>query len=191
MRIILASASPRRIELLNQVGLDVEVIPAHIDETIFDHESAQDAICRLANSKNQVIFDKHPDACVISADTMVMLNGIPYNKPLDEADAFRMLKDLSGRTHQVMTACVIQSPTFKKEILSITDVSMVELRDEDILNYIATKEPMDKAGAYAIQGHAGWMIEKIEGDFYTVVGLPLSQCVKILRENQLFDLQKR
>jgi septum formation protein len=191
MRVILASASPRRIELLNQVGIQVEVIPANIDETIFDNEDPNQAILRLANAKNQVVFDKHLDACVISADTMVILDGVAYNKPIDKADAFRMLKDLSGKTHQVMSACVIQSPSFKKEILSITHVSMIELKDEEIINYISTNEPMDKAGAYAIQGQASWMIEKIDGDFYTVVGLPLSQCVKILRENQIIDLQKR
>jgi septum formation protein len=190
MRIILASASPRRVELLNQVGIQVEVIPAHIDETIYEHENARDAILRLAHAKNQVVFDQYPESCVISADTMVLLEGIPYNKPLDESDAFRMLKDLSGKTHQVMTACVIQSPSFKEEILSITDVTMIELSDDDIVRYISTSEPMDKAGAYAIQGQAGWMIEKIEGDFYTVVGLPLSQCVKILRKNHWLDLQK-
>lgn len=190
MRIILASASPRRIELLEQVGIFVEVIPAHVDETIFNHESAQEAIQRLAQLKNDTIFKQHSDACVISADTMVILDDAIFNKPMDEADAFRMLRSLSGKTHQVMTAMTIQSTQFKKEALSITHVTMAELSDQDIWDYIKTNEPMDKAGAYAIQGKAGWMIQKIEGDFYTVVGLPLYECVKILRENQVLDLQK-
>ncbi len=191
MRIVLASASPRRIQLLEQVGIHVEVVPAHVDETIFDHESAQEAIQRLAQLKNDTIFIHHSDACVISADTMVILGDVIFNKPMDEADAFRMLKALSGKTHQVMTAMMIQSTQFKKEVLSITHVTMAELSDQDIWDYIKTKEPMDKAGAYAIQGKAGWMIQKIEGDFYTVVGLPLYECVKILRENQVLDLQKQ
>lgn len=190
MRIILASASPRRVELLNQAGIDVDVLPASIDETMLEGVHPKEEILRLANEKNQAVFAQYPNACVISADTMVVLDDVAYNKPNDEADAFRMLKDLNGKTHQVMTACVIQAPHFKEVILSITHVHMTSLTDEDIFAYIESKEPMDKAGAYAIQGRAGWMIERIEGDFYTVVGLPLNQCVKILREKQIIDLKK-
>lgn len=191
MKIILASASPRRIELLSQVGINVVVKPAHIDETMFEEEDPRDAILRLAHEKNQAVFKKYPDSCVISADTMVVLDNIAYNKPRDKYDAFHMLKSLSGRTHQVITACVIQTAFFKEEILSITNVTMSSLSDYDILSYIDTHEPMDKAGAYAIQGQAGWMIERIEGDFYTVVGLPLNQVVKKLKEKQIIDLQNQ
>jgi septum formation protein len=191
MRIILASASPRRLEMLNQCDLSFDVIPAHIDESIMSNEPLMTYVKRMALEKNQVIFNQYPESCVISADTIVVLDNELYGKPLDESDAFRMLKQLSGRTHQVMTAMVIKSASFIEEVLSITNVSMTSLTDDDILSYINTQEPMDKAGAYAIQGKAGWMIEKIEGDFYTVVGLPLNQCMSILRKNHVVDLQKR
>lgn len=190
MRIILASASPRRLEMLNQCDLSFDVIPAHIDESILRHEPLDTYVTRMALEKNQAIFNQYPDSCVISADTIVVLNNELYGKPVDEDDAFRMLKQLSGKTHQVMTAMVIKSASFIEEVLSITNVSMTTLTDDDILAYIKTQEPMDKAGAYAIQGKAGWMIEKIEGDFYTVVGLPLNQCMLILRKNLGVDLQK-
>ncbi|MBS3990734.1 MAG: septum formation inhibitor Maf [Erysipelothrix sp.] len=190
MRIILASASPRRLEMLNQCDLSFDVIPAHIDESIHEHEPLKTYVTRMANEKNQVVFNQYPHSCVISADTIVVLNDELFGKPIDDQDAFRMLKKLSGQTHQVMTAMVIQSSSFKEEVLSVTNVKMTSLCDEDILAYINTQEPMDKAGAYAIQGKAGWMIEKIEGDFYTVVGLPLNQCMSILRKNQVVDLQK-
>jgi septum formation protein len=190
MRIILASASPRRLEMLNQCDLSFDVIPAHIDESIHEHEPLKTYVSRMALEKNQAIFDQYPQSCVISADTIVVLNDELFGKPIDDQDAFRMLKKLSGQTHQVMTAMVIQSLSFKEEVLSVTNVKMTSLSDEDIFAYIKTQEPMDKAGAYAIQGKAGWMIEKIEGDFYTVVGLPLNQCMSILRKNQVVDLQK-
>jgi septum formation protein len=190
MRIILASASPRRLEMLNQCDLSFDVFPAHIDESIHADESLKTYVSRMAHEKNQAIFNQYPQSCVISADTIVVFNNELYGKPLNDDDAFRMLRKLSGHTHQVMTSMVIQSPSFKEEVLSITNVSMTRLTDEDILTYIKTQEPMDKAGAYAIQGKAGWMIEKIEGDFYTVVGLPLNQCMTILRKNYRVDLQK-
>lgn len=190
MRIILASASPRRLEMLNQCDLSFDVIPAHIDESIHSQEPLISYVKRMAIEKNQVIFNQYPDTCVISADTIVVLDNELFGKPVDEDDAFRMLKQLSGKTHQVMTAMVIKSASFFEEVLSITNVSMTTLTDDDILAYIKTQEPMDKAGAYAIQGKAGWMIEKIEGDFYTVVGLPLNQCMLILRKNHVVDLQK-
>jgi len=190
MKIILASGSPRRVEMLNQCNLSFDVVPAHIDETILPHEDIQAAVLRLAKEKNQAVFNLNKTACVIAADTIVVLDNEIYGKPMDESDAFIMLKKLSGKTHQVMTAMVIQGPDFIEEVLSITHVSMTSLSDEDIVNYISTNEPMDKAGAYAIQGKAGWMIEKIEGDFYTVVGLPLNQCIKILRKYHIVDLQK-
>lgn len=189
MKIILASASPRRIELLSLVGIQVAVKPAEIDETILDDENPFEAIVRLANAKNQAVFSQFPDACVISADTMVVLDNVAFNKPRDKDEAFNMLKCLSGRTHQVITACVIQTAMFKEEIFSTTHVTMTSLSDHDIVSYVETLEPMDKAGAYAIQGRAGWMIERIEGDFYTVVGLPLNQLVKKLREKGIIDLQ--
>jgi septum formation protein len=190
MRIILASASPRRLEMLNQCDLSFDVIPAHIDESNHEHEPLKTYVTRMAFEKNQAIFNQYPQACVISADTIVVLNDELFGKPVNDQDAFRILKKLSGQTHQVMTAMVIQSSSFKEEVLSITNVKMTSLSDEEILAYIKTQEPMDKAGAYAIQGKAGWMIEKIEGDFYTVVGLPLNQCMSILRKNQVVDLQK-
>lgn len=190
MRIILASASPRRLEMLNQCDLSFEVIPAHIDESIHSHEPLKSYVKRMALEKNQAIFNQYPESCVISADTIVVLDNELFGKPVDEDDAFRMLKQLSGKTHQVMTAMVIKSASFIEEVLSITNVSMITLTEEDILAYIKTQEPMDKAGAYAIQGKAGWMIEKIEGDFYTVVGLPLNQCMLILRKYHVVDLQK-
>mgnify|MGYP004702543735 CR=1 FL=1 len=190
MRIILASASPRRLEMLNQCDLSFDVIPAHIDESIHSQEPLISYVKRMAIEKNQAIFNQYPDSCVVSADTIVVLDNELFGKPVDEDDAFRMLKQLSGKTHQVMTAMVIKSASFFEEVLSITNVSMTTLTDDDILAYIKTQEPMDKAGAYAIQGKAGWMIEKIEGDFYTVVGIPLNQCMLILRKNLGVDLQK-
>lgn len=188
MKIILASASPRRFEMLNQCDLSFDVIPVHIDESIQKDEPLNKYVIRMAHEKNQTIFVHYPESCVISADTIVVLDEKLYGKPLDEDDAFRMLTELSGKTHQVMTAMVIKSAFFEEEVLSITNVSMTKLTQEDIRAYIKTQEPMDKAGAYAIQGKAGWMVEKIEGDFYSVVGLPLSQCMIILRKNHVLDL---
>ena len=146
MRIILASASPRRLEMLNQCDLSFDVIPAHIDESILKEEPFKKYVKRMALEKNQAIFNQYPESCVISADTIVVLDNELYGKPVDEDDAFRMLKQLSGKTHQVMTAMVIKSASFIEEVLSITNVSMTTFTEEDILAYIKTQEPMDKIG---------------------------------------------
>jgi septum formation protein len=189
-RLILASASPRRRELLAQAGFDFEVRAADIDETPLAGESAAAYVERLAIEKAQAVcalYDRDSErVTVLAADTTVVLpDGTILGKPEDAADARRMLGLLSGRTHSVMTglaAVSTRAPGFVSAV-EITQVTFLVLTDEEIATYVAGGEPLDKAGAYAIQGFAARWIPRIEGCYFNVVGLPLARTVSLLAES--------
>lgn len=183
--IILASQSARRIELLKNLGYSFEVMPADIDETIHPGLKPQDEIQRLAKNKAERIFEKHQDALVIGADTVVTIDDCILGKPKDEADACAMLNRLSARKHQVITGVCLLTRERCEVFANISDVTFYPLTAKDIQNYIATKEPMDKAGAYAIQGKAMVFIKSISGDYYSIMGLPVAEIAQRLKS---FDL---
>jgi septum formation protein len=181
-RVILASASPRRRELLDLVGIAHEVVPADIDETYRDGEEAAAHAERLAREKGERIAAQYPEAIVISADTIVLVDGLVLGKPRDEAEAARMLSMLSGQTHVVLTAVAV---TYRGQMRSGVESVRVTFRvldRERIGAYIATAEPMDKAGAYGIQGFGATLVERIDGDYFAVMGLALARMVDLLQE---------
>lgn len=174
--LILASASPRRRELLAQAGYTFEVRPAHIPEEPRADEDPVDYVVRLAREKAQAAFDAaaDPAAMVLGADTTVTLDGHILGKPEDAADAARMLRLLSGRTHRVITGVAVVTAKGAEVAAEVTGVRFLTLSDAEIAAYIATGEPMDKAGAYGIQGAAARWIPRVEGCYFNVVGLPLA-----------------
>jgi septum formation protein len=182
--LVLASASPRRQELLRNAGIPFELQPAHIAEDPQPGESAKACAERLAREKALTVARQRPNNndIVLGADTVVVIDGQLLGKPSDAADAARMLRLLSGRNHQVITGvCLVVSgqPSVSSET---TVVTMNELTDQDIVDYVASGEPMDKAGAYAIQGIASRWIPRIEGDYGNVVGLPVAMVFRMMRE---------
>jgi septum formation protein len=179
MRVILASQSPRRRELLTLVGIPHEVQPADIDETPWAGELPLPHAERLAIAKAQVIASREPDALVIAADTIVVVDGDILGKPANEADACAMLRRLSGRIHEVCTAMAVASGgEVQAEVVRVS-VRFRELDDATIAHYVETGEPMDKAGAYGIQGYGATIVEHIEGDFFAVMGLSLITVVRL------------
>ena len=175
-RLILASASPRRRELLGQAGFNFEVLPAHINEDSRLDEDPIAYVVRLAREKAEAVYAQVRDSevIVIGADTTVTLDGHLLAKPEDANDAGRMLRMLSGRTHRVITGVAIASATGVEVAAEVTGVQFLTLTDDEIAAYIATGEPMDKAGAYGIQGYAAKWIPRIEGCYFNVMGLPLA-----------------
>jgi septum formation protein len=180
--LILASASPRRRELLMQIGLHFDAIPAHIDETLRATEDPAAYVQRLALEKALAIHTLHPDAIILGADTTVVLDGIALNKPANRPDAERMLRALSSRTHQVHTGLALLSPTTRRTHLETTAVTFAAIAESDLQHYLSTDDPYDKAGAYGIQGYAARWIPRIEGDYFNVMGLPLAASVQLLHE---------
>lgn len=183
--LILASASPRRRELLTQIGLRFDVLPAHIDETRRPAEDPAAYVQRLALEKARTLHALHPAAFVLGADTTVELDGHALEKPLDRADAERMLRALSGRTHHVHTGLALISPAQQRTHLETTAVTFSAIANPDLQHYLDSAEPYDKAGAYGIQGYAARWIPRIEGDYFNVVGLPLAATVQLLRDAAL------
>ena len=179
MRVILASQSPRRRELLTLVGIDHEVQPADIDETPWPDEAPIPHTERLAISKARVIAERVPDALVIAADTIVVIDGALLGKPLDDADARAMLRRLSGRTHEVCTAMAIAHGSRVESDVVRVSVRFRDLDDDTIARYVETREPMDKAGAYGIQGYGATIVEHIEGDYFAVMGLSLVTVMRL------------
>jgi septum formation protein len=181
--LILASASPRRQELLRNAGILFTVQPADIDETPLAGESPGDCAERLAREKALAVFQSRPKNYVLGADTIVVVDDVILGKPRDTEDAARMLRLLSGRTHAVITGvCIVAAVASQTKTASETTlVTMCEISDDEIREYIATGEPMDKAGAYAIQGMASRWIPRIEGDYSNVVGLPVALVYAMLR----------
>ena len=182
MQLILASASPRRRELLTQIGLAFEVIPAHIDETRRASEDPRAYVQRLALEKAQTIHALYPSAFVLGADTTVEIDGHALEKPTDRADAERMLRTLSGRTHHVHTGLALLSPHGRRTHLETTSVTFSSIDEAELQHYLDSGEPYDKAGAYGIQGYAARWIPRIDGDYFNVMGLPLAATVRLLHE---------
>jgi len=185
MKLILASASPRRAEILRAAGLPFTVLSSAIDETPYPNESPQEHVQRLAAAKAELVAARAVGpAIVIAADTVVTLEGKILGKPRSSEDARKMLEQLSGRTHSVLTGVMlIRLPDVeRRSFVETTLVHFAQLTQEDILRYLATDEPYDKAGAYAIQGQAGRYIPRLEGCYYNVVGLPLAHVSRALAE---------
>jgi len=181
--LILASASPRRAELLRNAGIDFRVDPAHIVEERGPGEAALDFVRRLAREKAQAVAARHAGDFVLGADTIVCVEDNVLGKPADAADAFAMLRLLSGRWHEVTTGICLIAPDRKEQVAhETTRVQFSALSDRDIRDYVAGGEPMDKAGAYAIQGIASRWITRIAGDYGNVVGLPVALLWRLLRE---------
>lgn len=181
-RLILASQSPRRKELLEQVGLEFSIDVADIDESPEPNEPVDEYVCRVARLKAQYVLQNHPDAIIIAADTTVTIAGEILTKPIDFQDACRMWTLLAGRTHQVKTTVVV---AYAKQVLHdtvSTTVYFKALTDSEMYAYWQTGEPQDKAGAYAIQGRAAAWIRRIEGSYSNVVGLPLFETLQLLEQ---------
>lgn len=191
MRYILASGSPRRQELLKQIDMEFEIITADVDESYEAGTPPDEIVRQLSRRKGFAVFDKikdeiSEDSVIIAADTLVALDKNVLGKPKDEKDAFEMLKSLSGRSHFVYTGVTliyigkngVKDMTFSDG----AEVFFRELEDKEILDYIATGEPMDKAGAYGIQERGALLAEGIKGDFYTIVGLPIVRVVTGIKE---------
>lgn len=182
-KIILASKSPRRLELLRMLGLNVETASPDIDESAVEADSPSHLAEKLAKTKAEKVYrDLHPEGCpVVAADTLVEIGGRILGKPRSVAEAGEMLRMLSGKLHYVHTGiAVIYSGTFASAVETAT-VHFRELSDDEIESYIMSGESMDKAGAYGIQGRAGAFVDRIEGDFFSIVGLPLCRLVTLLR----------
>ena len=198
--LVLASASPRRQELLRNAGVRFVVQPTNIPEVPQPGEAPRAFAERMAREKALTVFRRRPNDFVLGADTIVIVDGEILGKPRDSADAVRMLRVLSGRMHQVLTGVCLVSPGLRTEdrrqeggfedIRSETTLVTVDpLGDDDIHSYVSTGEPTDKAGAYAIQGRASRWVSRIEGDYFNVVGLPVSLVYKMLREHGAIEIE--
>ena len=178
--VVLASSSPRRRELLALIGISHVVMPADIDETPYPGELPHAHAERLARGKASAISERERHAIVIGADTIVVVDGDILGKPRDEQDAATMLRRLSGRGHVVLTAVAVARGGMVESGVESVDVRFRELSDDDIARYIATREPMDKAGAYGIQGYGATIVDRIDGDYFAVMGLALGRMVRLL-----------
>lgn len=180
---ILASNSPRRKEILENFGFSLKTVSKNIDE-ISSKEEITEKIMDIAQQKTMAVAEDYPDENVVGADTVVVIDGKILGKPKDETEAFEMLKSLSGKSHEVITAYSFVN--LKKNIFlndaEITKVFFKDMSDKEINWYISTNEPVDKAGAYGIQGKGAYFIEKIEGDFFSVMGFPLGRFLRRLTE---------
>jgi septum formation protein len=197
--LVLASASPRRQDILNSARISFTAQPANIDETPHQGEQPREHAERLAREKALAVWRQRPHDTVLGADTIVVVDQMILGKPTDTADAVRMLRMLSGRTHQVITGICLVHPDnahpdklrSQDPVASVTSettlVVMNELPDKEIQEYVETGEPMDKAGAYAIQGMASRWIPRIEGDYSNVVGLPVALVYRLLREEVRYE----
>lgn len=175
MRLVLASASPRRADLLRAAGIAFDVVVANVDESVVPGETATQHVRRLAEAKARAVLDKAGAQPVLAADTVVVVDGLILGKPADDREAARMLRLLSGRAHEVMTGVCLAcgaSPTIVS--VAVTTVEFARLTDAEIQWYAATGEPRDKAGAYAIQGLASRFVTRIDGSYSNVVGLPVA-----------------
>ncbi len=179
--LILASQSPRRSEILRQAGIPFIVRPANVDESIRPGESPEEYVTRVAQEKAAAV-EASPGDIVLGADTTVVIGSEILGKPCDHADAIRMLESLAGREHQVLTAICLRRGEDSIDDLAVTCVWINPLTREEIEQYVATGEPMDKAGAYAIQGLASRFIQRIDGSYANVVGLPIELVYKHLRK---------
>ncbi|WP_433958930.1 Maf family protein [Cytobacillus horneckiae] len=179
--LILASSSPRRKELLDNLHLTFEIKSSDVDESYNPNLSPEEIVMELASRKAKAVFAESSDSFVIGSDTVVVDEAAVLGKPKDSDEAFNMLKSLSGKMHSVYTGVSIISPHAEKIFFVKTDVLFWELSDEEIHKYIHTGEPFDKAGAYGIQGIGSTLVKEIHGDYFAVVGLPLSRTIRELQ----------
>lgn len=184
-RLILASASPRRRELIKKVSADFECIAADVEETVPDGTETEMIPEHLASLKARKIAYTYPDAVVVGCDTIVIANGEMLGKPKDEKDAYRMLSMMSGIQHTVITGVCIINNGSENRFSEVSRVTFKELTDEKIREYISTGEPMDKAGAYGIQTRGSELVEKYEGDYYNIIGLPVDRLKKELEHDNI------
>jgi septum formation protein len=186
-KIILASKSPRRKNLLKQIGLKFETDVSEIDENKFPHLSPENLAKELSKAKAEKVSNRHKNAIIIAADTLIVLNKEIIGKPKSAKDAVKMLKKLSGKTHMVITGFTVFDTKTKKEITKIvkSKVRFKKMTKEEIDAYVKSGEPMDKAGGYGVQDKAAVFIEEIEGDFFNVVGLPIFSLYQVLKK---FDI---
>ena len=185
MNIILASASPRRKEILENANVKFKIMASSIEELTLDSESPCQMVMRLAFEKGIDIASRQKSDLVISADTIVVLDNTILGKPKDEIEARKMITSLSGRTHQVITGISLINLDNNKKIIDyvISNVKFKNLSEEDINDYIRTKESLDKAGAYGIQGYGALLVEEIQGDYFNIVGLPISRLSDLLKKH--------
>lgn len=185
MKIILASKSPRRREIFGayakECGFEFDIITRETDEELFG-EHPKSGVKTLAERKGAAVAAEYPDALVVSSDTLVELGGVPLGKPMDEADACRMLRELSGKTHNVHTGIALTLEGRVYSGVATTEVTFLELTDDEIRAYVATGEPMDKAGAYGIQGRGGALVSGYNGEFDTVVGFNMTLLRALMKE---------
>jgi len=174
LRLVLGSGSPRRLELVGRLGLAVDVVAPGVDETPLPAESPALHVLRIARLKARTVAADFPDRPVLSADTVVTLGDAVYGKPRDRADAARMLTELAGKTHSVLTALVLCFRGGEASHIEVSTVTMVPLRPDLIAWYVATGEGDDKAGAYAVQGRGAVLVERVDGNVESVMGLPLA-----------------
>ncbi len=182
MPLVLASRSPRRVELLTRAGYRFEVAPADIDESRLDGETPAALVRRLAREKAAAVAPRHPASIVLGADTLVVVDGAVLGKPNDAADAAGMLRRLSGRAHEVLTGVALHTAHRCREGVQSTRVVLRALSPDDIAWYVASGEPADKAGGYSIQGRASRFVTRIEGSYTNVVGLPIELVDGLLGE---------
>lgn len=184
MKMILASSSPRRRELLTSVGIDFDVIPSNVPEQHRPGEAPEEYVARLSRDKAAAIAERHPGRWVLAADTTVLLGDQLLEKPLDADDAARMLSTIAGKTHVVYTGVTLQNleRAHRDTRVAESEVRMLPLERKDIEWYVATGEPLDKAGAYAVQGIGALFIDSVHGSYTNVVGLPLALLFQMLRK---------
>ena len=181
MKIVLASSSPRRKELLTTAGISFEIDVEGVEEVI-QGETVEEIVCSLAEQKCTPVASRRPEDCVIGADTVVALDNKILGKPKDKEDAKQMLRTLSGKSHAVYTGVCIAANGEKHIFYEKTEVKFFDLTEDEIERYVETGEPMDKAGAYGIQGFGCTLVEGISGDYFDVVGLPVAKTVRKIRE---------
>lgn len=185
-RLVLASGSPRRVQLLREAGFDPQVMPQDVDETPLPGEKAYDLVDRLASLKaHAALAQARPGDLILAADTTVALEGEELGKPADEAEARQMLRRLSGRGHDVYTAVYLilvgeDGSTRESSTCELTHVTFFDLAEDEIESYVATGEPLDKAGAYGIQGIGRALVRDIDGDYFNVVGLPVARTLRVI-----------
>ncbi|MCF7924350.1 MAG: Maf family protein [Candidatus Izimaplasma sp.] len=182
MKVILASKSPRRKELIKLLNIKASTIPSHIEEVIDLSLDHNEIVMDLAFQKALSIFKDHKDEMVLGFDTLVIIDNEILGKPKDKEDAKKYLKKLSGKTHKVITGCALIKKGYSSSFYSSALVKFYEMSDKEIDEYIDTSEPFDKAGAYGIQGHGAKYIESINGDYYAVVGFPLAKIYQELKK---------
>ncbi len=182
MKLVLASSSPRRKELLKYISNDFIVSVSQVNEIYDKNLLPHEIVLTLSKQKAEAVSKDYPNHIVIGSDTVVSIKGKVLEKPINDSHAFEMLRMLSNQTHQVVTGVTIIQNNQIDSFYSITDVTFYELTDQEIIEYIKTKEPFDKAGAYGIQGYASKFVKKINGDYFTVMGLPVGELYQRLKK---------